>query len=176
MALLEKHFRNRFAARDGGYVFRQWGQEVAFTPAEVDGFIAERNRLWSHRTFAIYAAFGIAAPLWLAWKGWDSAAWAIAGTALIMLAVILVHGERLPNSVAETRVPAPSDTARFRSPRERAIWSLALGAAATALAIANWRRHETWSFWVWTFVAVAYGVVLLRYLYGQWQERRASRA
>jgi hypothetical protein len=28
VALLEQQFRNRFVARDGGYVFRQWGHEV----------------------------------------------------------------------------------------------------------------------------------------------------
>jgi len=175
MALLEKHFRNRFAARDGGYVFRQWGQEVAFTPAEVDGLIAERNRLWSYWTFAIYAAFGIAAPLWLGWKGWQTAAWALAGTALLMLAVILVHGERIPNAVAEGRVPTePNAGRRVRSPHERALWSVAWIALGSFIAFDS-RHHDSALFWIWGALVAIHTWELAQYLRkqlpGWWAKR-----
>lgn len=104
MAILEKQFRNRFVARDGGYVFRQWGHEVVFTRAEYEGFVAERGRLWSDWTFVIYLVLGVAAPVWLWLIRMDAAAWTLAGIALLVMIVVLTRGERLPNGVAETRV------------------------------------------------------------------------
>jgi len=115
MHLLEKQFRGRFTARDGGYVFRQWGHEVVFTAAEYEEFVADRGRLWSGWTLGLYLLLGVAAPVWLWLADMAGGAWALGGVALLVLIVILTHGERLPNGVAETRVKVndPASAVRY---------------------------------------------------------------
>ena len=114
MHLLEGWFRRKFVRDGDGYRFREGEHEVRFSEAEVDAFIAQRRRVWSNPSiWAAYLSVGVALPLWLWSQGWGGEAAAIGAIAGIFMAVVLIHADRKPHEVAETRIahdPNPRET------------------------------------------------------------------
>jgi len=169
LGLVERLFRRKFNCTADGYVIRQWGQDVVFSPAEYRDMFAVYRRVWGNPVIWIgYLLTGVALPAMLFRSGQTAAAWVLLVVSAIVLLTLLVHADRKPNESAEARATPQQHSSNYRD-----RYSSWMRIADLVLSI-MWLRfglhhRDYWSAIFWGAMAV---LVLLGLAFDGWRSWR----
>lgn len=176
MGFFETRFRRKFERQGDGWLFRQWDCDVLFSDAEVEAFVEQWRLLWGTPLFwAGWVVLGIVGPLALGWSGMNygkEAGILLAVTANAAMAVMLVHGERLPNAAAEMRVEV--GPGHRTGPKTGSVWSdLMFVVFALLILSRSWREGIEILDWAWLLVLLLYASSLVKRVIA-WRRRQAA--
>jgi hypothetical protein len=105
MGMFEDRFRRKFQRQANGYLFRETNGDVLFSEAEVEALVEQWRLYWATPLFWIgWFALGVMAPAALWSLDYDGFGIVLVVTINTMMIVLLIHGERLPDGAAQTRL------------------------------------------------------------------------